>query len=159
VGFNIASTYREVILIIKAIVAFILIALAGQALAIYKCTDSTGKMTFQDKACNTDKTQANVRAWKDAVADDPNRDNTQQKKICKSIGSVAEAVVDLYISGTSRSEALQQARTERQRAVMNSVYDRLENFGTIRNEATRTSIKATESLKAEVDCLQSISSK
>ena len=142
----------------RTFVAILVIAIAGQALAVYKCTDSTGRMTFQDRACDSSKSQANVKVWKDDVADDPSRTTTLQKKYCKSVGKIAEDAVDLYISGTSRSEALQRT-PERHKAVIDLVYHRLERLSTIRNQDVRSSIKTTEGLSAEINCMQSFSSK
>jgi len=67
--------YAEVILVKRTFLAIFVIALAGQALAVNKCTDSSGKVTFQEKACDADKSQANVKVWKDGGdgADAPSR--------------------------------------------------------------------------------------
>ena len=67
--------YAEVILVKRTFLAIFVIALAGQALAVNKCTDSSGKVTFQEKSCDADKSQANVKVWKDGGdgADAPSR--------------------------------------------------------------------------------------
>jgi hypothetical protein len=86
----------------RTFVAIFALALAGQALAVNKCTDSTGKVTFQEKACDVDKSQSNVKVWKDGnVPDEPSR-NSDGKAGATDLVTLQEAsLVILQKSGSS----------------------------------------------------------
>ena len=91
----------------------------------------------------------------------------EQQKACKGMGRYAETVVDLYISGTSRMEALRmidnnggkEATRELLRKITNSSYDDLVAFGTIRTQDARTALKGNIGIKGEMICLKSLNSK
>lgn len=91
----------------------------------------------------------------------------QQKKLCQNMGKYAESVVDLYISGTSRAEAIQQidanvltdTNRELLKKIANSSYDELINIGTIRSQDARDALKGTMNIKGELMCLESFSIK
>lgn len=91
----------------------------------------------------------------------------QQKKLCQNMGKYAESVVDLYISGTSRAEAIQQidanvltdTNRELLKKIANSSYDELINIGTIRSQDARDALKVTMNIEGELMCLESFSIK
>lgn len=88
----------------------------------------------------------------------------EQIKFCKSFFATGESMVDLYISGTSRIEALQLFESnagggvsrEIAKKVINASYDDLLAFGPIRNQSARSALKGNMGLQAEIICLKAV---
>lgn len=87
----------------------------------------------------------------------------EQRNFCKKFGSYSETIVDSYISGISRKEAIEMIdkgglKTELLRNIsvktINSTYDQLQKIGAVRTQAIRENLKQIFGQEGEIRCLE-----
>jgi len=164
--FEMIEVQKSAIEKILGFLVFLILSLSAQPIypQIFKCKKDNSSISYQEKPCQSGEIDLNIKSQHNKQYQ-PHKPTPDQKKYCTSVGKYAEAVVDLYISGLNKAQALdllnKEGRlTDKTRKLQAQttifVYDEIGTIGNIRNENIRKMTKENMNMQAEINCLKLI---
>lgn len=130
---------------------------------VFKCQNQNNSISYQETPCLSNEKELSLKSQhKKGTSSQP--PTQEQKRYCESSGKLAEAVVDLYISGTTKKEALELLKKAASKSgkgqnlieqIVNFVYDDLKKIGGNHNQSTRAATKEIMNQQAVLNCLTS----
>lgn len=126
------------------LVAFMVLGCSGHAFALNKCKDSTGKVTYQEKACDVAAVQSDVKVWSGNAsgAESPAKSVSSKSQLIDSV-TLQEATIAISRLGESKVKFTLDAKWKNDNPTQVMVLYKIHYFDSQKTEIGQSLLRRT----------------